>query len=240
MKYDLNLNNAKISNADGPDVPIREAENETQIKGHVAVEVVFDRLATRMVNFIRSEPVIIGCLAWLTNRDILATLATRQAVSIIVQKEDFLRPDAGNWSQEQIRRQYKNITGIDRWATRGSWATSYNTGGDSEIEAIRCCGVAKDRREVPPRMHHKFLVACDLVEAEDEDGCITEDYIPKAVWTGSFNATENATRSLENAVILHDSDLAQAFFLEWSKILGLSEPLDWTSHYVEPEYRIGT
>jgi hypothetical protein len=99
-------------------------------------------------------------------------------------------------------------------------------------------------------MHHKFMVFCDMEAKEtvrvDQPGDEPFEFqdggqaIPCAVWTGSFNATENGTKSLENAVILRGFDYAHPFFSEWAALLGISEPLNWESPYVAPEYRIGT
>jgi hypothetical protein len=63
---------------------------------------------------------------------------------------------------------------------------------------------------------------------------------PYAVWTGSFNPTHNGTMSLENAVIIYDDEIAGAYYREWQQIEALSEPLDWNSPWVAPEWRIGT
>ena len=86
-----------------------------------------------------------------------------------------------------------------------------------------------------PRMHNKFLAFCDANLTGDE-----MRLVPRAVWTGSFNMTRNATRSFENAVVLTDPDIVAAYYREWEQILSLSEPLDWTSHWCEPEWRIGS
>ena len=55
-------------------------------------------------------------------------------------------------------------------------------------------------------------------------------FVPKVVWTGSFNFTINAGRSLVAAAYAH----------EWSQVAALSEPLDWASEWMAPEYRLGT
>lgn len=60
------------------------------------------------------------------------------------------------------------------------------------------------------------------------------------VWTGSYNFTQNAERSWENAVIIRDPVIADAYLREWAQLYSLSEPLDWKSPYVAPEWRIGT
>jgi phosphatidylserine/phosphatidylglycerophosphate/cardiolipin synthase-like enzyme len=61
-----------------------------------------------------------------------------------------------------------------------------------------------------------------------------------AVWTGSFNLTFNAQQSLENAVLLREPALVEAYFHEFGQIMAISEQLDWESDWVEPEHRIGT
>jgi hypothetical protein len=60
------------------------------------------------------------------------------------------------------------------------------------------------------------------------------------VWTGSFNFTETATASLENAVILREPRLIEAYLREFCQVAALSEPLDWSSAWLAPEWRIGT
>lgn len=77
-------------------------------------------------------------------------------------------------------------------------------------------------------MHHKFFVFFNA------------DLVPYAVWTGSFNATENAARSRENAVYLRSATIARHYAAEWSRTLALSEPLDWSSNFIEPEWRFGS
>ena len=64
--------------------------------------------------------------------------------------------------------------------------------------------------------------------------------ITHCVWTGSYNISQTATKSLENAVVIRDQVIAEAYFNEWSQIMALSEPLDWESEWVAPEWRIGT
>jgi phosphatidylserine/phosphatidylglycerophosphate/cardiolipin synthase-like enzyme len=94
-------------------------------------------------------------------------------------------------------------------------------------------------------MHHKFLVVGGVADADcpDEDRTATgwePVFEPAAVWTGSFNFTNNGGDSIENAVIIHDPVIATAYLNEWAQVFALSEPLDWESEYIAPEWRIGT
>lgn len=84
-------------------------------------------------------------------------------------------------------------------------------------------------------MHNKFLVFAKLLDRGN-----TESIEPYAVWTGSFNLTLNATQSLENALLLEDPVIVEAYFEEFGQIMALSEPLDWTTDWSEPKWRIGT
>ena len=221
----VNLNDCVIFNADGQDVPI-----VAERIGHRSedIDVHFVNLAEQLVASIIQHDVAIGCVAWLTNRPVLRALSQCKAVSILVQKEDFLRPDSGNgWSAHELRELYRSLPCFDRISAEAL----YNYASDPTTDAVRCVGVAADRSVTPPRMHHKFLVLCN-----DRDGT----YEPSAVWTGSFNFTHNATQSLENALVIRRPEIARVYMQEWRTLLGLSEPLNWSSQYVEPDFRIGT
>ena len=69
-----------------------------------------------------------------------------------------------------------------------------------------------------PRFHHKFLVFCD----KKSNG----EVIAKSVLTGSYNFTENANYSRENAILLEDEQVAKSYLCEWEKCVLLSESLE--------------
>jgi hypothetical protein len=168
---------------------------------------------------------------------VLNALATKKAVGIVVQKEDFLRPDSGDWWQKRQREAY---TKLPRF-TRHSLAQTghYDYLGSPESDAVRCVGSHNTSKSAAfPRMHNKFLVFCraSMVDAEST----YDTYKPYAVWTGSFNLTHNASNSLENAVLIRDEKISTAFLDEFGLIFGLSEKLDWSQAWSAPEYRIGS
>lgn len=45
---------------------------------------------------------------------------------------------------------------------------------------------------------------------------------------------------VELEVKLENPVIAQAYYHEWEQIVAASEPLDWDSEYVKPQWRIGT
>lgn len=193
-----------------------------------------------VVDFIESYPIIAGCVAWLTNRVVLQALATRDLVGIIVQKEDFLRPDLGDedgW-KSRLRTQYGALRGTH--AVGWGAMLSYAGPGSYEEHAVRCMGIHDPdaKKKALPRMHHKFLIGCRRGPVDEYD----QQTVPRpaAVWTGSFNLSFNATMSRENAVIIRRPSVADQYMLEYQELLGLSEPLDWESPWVQPEFRYGT
>lgn len=62
--------------------------------------------------------------------------------------------------------------------------------------------------------------------------------MPSAVWTGSFNFTQNSELSLENALYITDPEIVAAYFEEYGQIAAISEPLDWESKWIAPEWLI--
>ena len=85
-------------------------------------------------------------------------------------------------------------------------------------------------------MHNKFLVFCKWKRGIN--GCRV--VVPESVWTGSFNFTYNAGNSFENAILINNKEIAMAYFKEYAQIAALSEPLEWESEWMAPEWRIGS
>ena len=211
----------------------------------VSTNVYFRDLKNKLIGHINEYEIIVGCIAWLTDFDILRALASKQA-SIIVQKEDFLRPDLqsrSNW-KKHLRMAYSSLHfKYCRYDFQNNILSSMSVSSDPNMKAVRCVGnYNSDKKPAFPRMHNKFIVFCKYESNAIWDGVETEfdNIIPCAVWTGSFNFTKNATHSFENALFIEEPDIAMAYFKEYGFIAGLSEPLDWSSEWCEPEWRIGT
>lgn len=241
MRNNLNL---LTINDDGAAMPLA-ADPVSQ----GSTTVYFRDLEQHLIDHIRAADAVLGCVAWLTSKNILAALAQKDPVALVVQKEDFLRPDLGSgkgWASE-LRRRYDSLS--------CSWMRYYMPGlvgsltvcGDPELQPVRCVG-NYNRAKSPafPRMHHKFVVFCRASrEREYTDSDLNDVYVgpsldPYAVWTGSFNFTENAGRSLENALFLEGEAVVDAYVQEWARITALSEPLDWESDWSAPQWRIGS
>lgn len=217
------------------------------------ISVYFREIEKHLLGHIAEADIVVGCVAWLTSFPVLMALAFKRGVSLIVQKEDFLRPDIAThtrWSH-RLRAAYESLP-----STLGRYDLPVCSVEDCEhrpriygmsccsdptIEAVRCVGNHNtDKQPAFPRMHHKFILLCrELPDASPYDGGFRR-YEPYAVWTGSFNFTANAGLSLENALFITLPVIVHAYWHEWGEVSALSEPLDWDTPWMAPEWRLGT
>ena len=212
------------------------------------IRYIFRDQEAELIKQIGQYPSMVGCVAWLTSIPILEAMQGKW-VSIVVQKEDFLRPDIGRPSQDwkqKLRRRYDALTSeVNEKSSFCGWGHIIESAGFAGIvsfDAVRCVGLYnREKKPAMPRMHHKFLVFGEWSEpgsgAEESE---YSQFIPQAVWTGSFNFTKNAERSLENAMVIQGEQVAELYHREFQHIFLLSEPLDWEHDWVAPEYYIGT
>lgn len=215
-----------------------EAQVDHGVSTYAKVDVIFRNQRARLIDEIQRSAVVVGCVAWLTDTAVLRALGKCNHVSIVVQKEDFLRPDLGNrrgWEQN-LRRLYDALPAPLIRASLPGGMDELSYSSDPDIAPVRCVGnYNRDKRPASPRMHNKFLVFCNL--EEDKYGFTA---VPRRVWTGSYNISANAAASWENAVLFDSVKVADAYAREYAQIMTFSEALDWTSDWVTPEYRIGT
>ena len=234
-----NLLLTRIPDADNPEKAL--GERDCSLASKLAnVEIVMRNHEKKLVELINEYQAAVGCVAWLTSEPILEALARLSAVSIVVQKEDFLRPDSFS-SYQRTRDLYRRLTPFPLFEIGGG----LNTHSPEDVGvSIRCAGIHNaDKKPAIARMHHKFMALGDRIrEVYDELGVewAVSRFVPRVVWTGSFNFTHNGARSLENAVIIDDEVIAQSFVSEFTAILGISEPLCWDRPWVAPEFRLGT
>lgn len=235
-----NLNDLKLSFKGHNNKKVEQQDFHTIVLG-TDIEVIFKDLEGSLIEKISDADAVLGCVAWLTNYKILAELARlRFGASMVVQKEDFLRPD--RMKNPKLRQTYDKIKAFNRMRTPGA-IRELAPCSFSYSDPVRCVGnhnLAKSPAH--PRMHHKFLVFLRVQERKPGDGEEDEwrSFKPYAAWTGSFNFTDNATKSFENAVYIENEEVAQAFANEHSQVLALSEELDWTTPWATPQYWIGS
>ena len=228
------------------------------------IEVVFRNYKSRLLQLYeeaRTDGLVsLGAVAWLTDFEILDAM-TKVPTSVVVQKEDFLRPDEAIGSgrdrwRDILREHYLAVEGSD--IHQPEFCRQHfphplgdmNLTGDQTISGIRCFGVRNERRVggrgPRPLMHNKFILFAKLSfspapghEGED-DPLLAPTWDPRIVWTGSCNLTRLTPRSRENALIIRDAIIGEGYLREWVEIMAMSEPLDWDSQWVDPEWRLGS
>jgi hypothetical protein len=227
------------------DEDARHMRDNSSASADGTVRVYFRELEGHLTRHVQEATLVVGCVAWLTSEAVLRALAQVQhGVVIVVQKEDWWRPDVGaaRASKRNVQSLYRALKGMDRGAI--DWPGligNLNLLANPDIEPVRCVGnYNREKRPAFPRMHNKFLVFCQPEFFKTNGERTTFDPRPYAAWTGSFNLTQNACRSLENALYVTDPNIVAAYYREWAQIEAISEPLDWETDWVQPEWRIGT
>ena len=248
----VNLNEQYFN--EGPKI-MNNSESSTCAK----VVTHFRDVFPAIISYIEASDAVIGCVAWLTHPGVLNAFKKKE-VSIVVNKEDWMRPD-----KITIRGLKESIAALNplqmlRAQERMGVLDGVCYNADIKLdEAVRCCGVYNEDKTNGPRMHNKFLVFLRLEHCEEpvrkdypegvegdcwfeqSCACWSPTYLkPYAVWTGSVNMTMNSSNSLENGVYIQDHTIAEAYMREYTQIFALSEPLDWTHKYCAPEFRVGT
>lgn len=230
---------------------------------NVTCRVIFRNQEEELVKLIDSRQTpggfICGAVAWLTSEPILKALARAHKrhidVFIIVQKEDFLRPDDVNVDEfkTKLRKLYDALGTIqfhgehdfNNIIAQGLYPFLKESVGtirfdeetdDVSTSTVRCLG--NDTRGLPssPRMHNKFI----LFGREAEEGTPWKPYEAEIVWTGSYNMSKNATLSFENVVVLTNKEIAQMYLNEFALMYVLTEKLDWESKWMAPNNFIGS
>ncbi len=256
MSQNNNLQNLQIPTDTEPKSQKDYSLNVSKI---TKVEVIFRNHKDKLIELIERYRVVLGCVAWLTDFDILDALSQKIAVQIIVQKEDFLRPDSIQSSSTEfytkLRKKYNALPSAHPSELEYTFSQlSHNSDKENHLkmDAVRCVGNHnRDKKPAFPRMHHKFLIFTNgrddllpLGSPFENDPTLYEEVIKvdmstdACVWTGSYNITCNATKSLENAVVLHCPEIAGAFYQEWRQIALLSESLDWETPWSCPEWMV--
>lgn len=216
-------------------IPEKRGWASVQIQDHRAdskrVSCYFRDIRAHLLHAIASGSHIAGCVAWVSDHEILSTLSKKKGVALIVNKEEILRPDlnTSNWGiRHRVRAALECLPKCEtQWfpePLHGACDVDCN-----EAIGVRCVGDI----EASTNMHHKFIVIGRVVRRY-----MGEEFEPRSVWTGSFNFTANASNSLENAVWIRDRVIAMHYLREFAQLAAASEPLGFTSAHPDPTMRI--
>lgn len=212
-----------------------------------SVAVYLDDLEASLLAWLSKQEAVVGCVAWLTNEKVLNALNSLKICQVVMQKEDWMRPDYdGRHPARHSRKHYDGEAGFCRLELAETIGLS--TCGDPSVDRFRCFGQSTSAQTsgpmqtaAPPArpvMHHKFLVGCAMQSYLD-DGYPSLKLIPRSVWMGSFNMTKGARRNMDSAVVM-GAGPAALYYREWLDVFSHSERLDFDYEYCVPEWRLGS
>lgn len=188
------------------------------------IKPYFDDLEKCLIKYISESTYVVGCVAWLTNKNIIEALDNLSGAKIIVNKEEYLNNNmqAGKkFFYQCLRGKYNDIPDMfDINCSCCSKSTDLcdnfkkNFGDlNKKAGAILTCGIVNNLS----KMHHKFLIF------------LNKKFEPTGVWTGSYNLSQNSNFSLENALYITDPNVVMAYLTEFKSIYRFSEPYNWDS-----------
>lgn len=198
---------------------LRSASGRVAVRGTnsgLVTSLFNEQLEEALLGFVRDSDVLLGCVAWVTNRQLLGILGTRE-VSLVMQNERTLTSGAKGASLRAMLAKLDNSFEPEFFdgpvtSSRRRWTTG--------IPAVNVVGV-QSHRGTRALMHHKFLI-----RAKVSGRGKTRRIDPLAVWTGSMNFSHGgAERFLENAVIIDDPVIAASYLGEFQSVLVASKPL---------------
>lgn len=184
------------------------------------VECHFRDLKQVLLNELSQYEIAIGCVAWISDHDILQGLTEKDSVIILDSKIHKMGKKLESlYGQLRGNKQavydlllnglnsenYLHNTHPDKTIHLGSFADTWNfEGGLYAVDGFYRF------------MHHKFLIM-----ARDTGFICPRCYrgiYQTVVWTGSFNFTKNANNGLENAVIIRDPYISASYLYEFMEI----------------------
>jgi hypothetical protein len=180
-------------------------------------EPIFGDKRSALLAWIEAQECIVGCVAWLSDPQILMALNRTNLSEVVMQRESYLHRygTMAPGSQTSIAALYQ--------ATHSYAPHTYEPGPRVRYRLIGSANHGKR-----PVMHHKFLVGCRLVLCTYPHGGPALKLVPLSVWYGSWNMTRNAQND-DSALILYGLTVSQPFYQEWHRLWSESEPITGVS-----------
>ena len=156
---------------------------------------------------------MLGCVAWLSNVEVLKSLKTLDCCAFIVGYEKYLIKDEtskGKWP-EKMRSSYRQLNPVPFNKFNGRLFKE-----DGLLDSVKYIGFSGMKRVY---MHNKFMIFGDV-----KDGKIN----PACVWTGSVNFSQNTDKLLDNAVLIHDKTIVKCYYDLFQELSTFSESFDYS------------
>jgi hypothetical protein len=199
-------------------IVVNHDQPSTTSKNVELVSIYTDHMHENLIHILNTyakNRIVIGCIAWLSNIEIINALSQASKVSLLVNDEDYSK-----WGFKTVKKEkYEKLPPFNTpfssvWGNKIE--TSLNSLGNKIYEPVRCYGQEGKNGGgggISSIMHAKFLVICD-------DNCM-----PKWLWSGSMNFTSNSTNNLEIATFIQDPEIALHAFFYFGNTFVLSKTL---------------
>jgi hypothetical protein len=216
-------NNVLIDTADCfPSKVALEREGDYLFKGNIADHIV------ECIETHGKGNTVLGCMAWFTNKKILAALIKHAKRVLFVINDE----NVSDWNvvlkmydalprfQEPLHSAFRGSKTVLRALDRDARGNRFDA---CTYEPVRCFGNPAftgggGRKAL---MHDKVMIFFEQVTLPG--GIKTE--VPVSYINGSFNYTDGASNNIENAVFLQSPLGAERFFQEFSIVFAHSRPI---------------
>jgi len=192
---------------------------QRSIRHHKKIKVESDNITfysgnfvDSIINLIENHTIALGCIAWLSNIEVLKSLKSLDFCSFIVGYENYLFKDKnanGKWP-DRIRTSYRQLNPIPLNMFNGVLHDK-----DGKLDSVKYIGFSGMKKTY---MHNKFIIFGKV-----ENGKLK----PLCVWTGSVNFSQNADRLLDNAVLIKDQVIVKCYYDLFQELSTFSEPIDY-------------
>lgn len=204
---------------------------ELLIENKPFLRVYFKDIREVLLQHLSKCSYVVGCIAWITDFGVIDAISKLKGATIIVQAESMFKIKTREGFKTNLKRRYQQIKQFP-WATFAKaahlphfqklWTEMKTTPALQEQlwttlgqdpMAVRTCGQVQkaghegQNPEEPSMMHHKYLIFLDA------------NAKAVAVWTGSFNFTKNASKSLENIQIVYNQQVADSYLRNFLSLL---------------------
>lgn len=186
------------------------------------IDFYFDDIEAELLEVLTvfgSGKVVVGCVAWLSNPRIIRALSHCAYVLLLVNDEDYSK-----WGNGRIPELYEQLP----MGTQSPCSVFGHL--DTPLNLLDCAGNYPPVWTLSSRgsnalMHSKYLVFFDTPVVDERGGGTGARIAPRAVWTGSFNFTKNASCNQENAQFIEDARVAKAYFQDFANSFIRAQPI---------------
>lgn len=213
------------------------------------IQPYFENLEENLIAHIEKSTYIIGCVAWLTNRNIIEALENIKGVKIIINKEEYIssKMQSGQkFSNKCLQGRYNEIPDFFE-----------NNCGCCNIKMCQCQNFRNIFEDCINHDNNDNIFQNELNDSRKKDSSVISrrsgailtcgivnnyskmhhkfliffdnDMKPMGVWTGSYNLSVNGNFSLENALYITDKEVIAEYIKEFIVIYPYSESYNWDS-----------